>query len=85
MFERLCSKTKTWLSRRFGDSRLPGDLTEAKLRKRIADLEQQKNQHRKALDRLKNEYQDIAERAIVAFASICPLDLADGTADRSRT
>jgi hypothetical protein len=65
MLEELRSRARAWLSRRFGDSSLPGDLTEVDLRRKIADLEVRKDEHGTALNRLEDEYREAAGRAAV--------------------
>lgn len=63
MLEALRSIAKRWVSGWFDDSPLPGSLTLAAVNAEINDLERKKDSHRRALDRLEDEYRDAARNA----------------------
>lgn len=63
MFETLLSKAPTWLSQRFEDSPLPGDLTMAEVDERVGELERQLEEQRDSLRALREEHRTVAKRA----------------------
>lgn len=63
MFETLLSRAPTWLSQRFEDSPVPGDLTVAEVDEKIAELERRLDDQRDALRALGAEYRTVAKRA----------------------
>ena len=63
MLDALRSTAKTWLSRWVDDPPLPGSLTLTGLDAEISDLESRHTTHRRALERLEDEYRDAVETA----------------------